>query len=169
MKSKKQTNGFTLIELMIALVVIGIGLAITVPAMRNFTNANRKAEQINKLVSDITYTKSETVTQGKSFCVKSNSGTATWDGGWKIVDKATNTMIRTSTTTTVAGETMASTGGSTQLCFRPDGSVSTAFAVEQCSACVNTLNQEKQLKVSVTGRISLNSQYACVPAAPACP
>jgi len=155
---------------MIALVVIGIGLAITVPAMRNFTNANRKAEQINKLVSDITYAKSEAVTQGKTFCIKSSSGTATWDGGWQIADAATNTTIHTSTTTAVAGETIVSAGGSTKVCFRPDGSASTTtFAVEQCSACVNIVNHEKQIKVSATGRVNLNSQYACVPAAPTCP
>lgn len=172
MQTKRQINGFTLIELMIAMVVIGIGLAITIPAMMNFTNTNRKAEQINKLVRDITSAKNSSVNRGESFCINSTSGTATWDGGWFVDDAATNTVIRRSTTIAVTGETIASSSGATALCFNPSGSLANTNAtatIEQCSACVNTLNREKQIAVAVTGRISLNSQYACVPAAPLCP
>ncbi len=172
MKIKRQTNGFTLIDLMVAMVVIGIGLAITIPAMQNFTNANRKAEQINKLVRDMTYAKSEAVNRGESFCIRSTSGTATWDGGWRVTDVADATVLRTSTTIAVPGETLASASGSIALCFGADGALANtnvAASIEQCSACIDTPNREKQITVAVTGRISLNSQYACVPAAPACP
>ncbi len=172
MQTKKQINGFTLIELMIAMVVIGIGLAITIPAMLNFTNTNRKAEQVNKLVRDMTAAKSEAINRGENFCIRSTSATPVWDGGWRITNANDTLTIRTSTTIAIPSETISSSTASSVLCFNPSGSLTNtnvAAAIEQCSACVNTLNREKQITVTVTGRISLNSQYACVPAAPACP
>lgn len=172
MEIKKQTNGFTLIELMVAMVVIGIGLAITVPAMRDFTNVNRQAEQINRFVRDLTYAKSEAVTRGESFTVTSTLGTPQWDGGWTIADSATAlTVIRTAPALTIAGQTLTSAGGVTAVRFRADGTASPSFTVELCKACVATAGEsrEKQLSVSNTGRISLNSQYQCLPAAPVCP
>lgn len=172
MKIKKQPAGFTLIDLVVSMAVIGIGLAITIPAMQNFTNANRKAEQINKLVRDMTYAKSESVNRGESFCVRSTSNTAIWDGGWRVTDIANVTTLRTSTTIAVTGQTIASSTGTTALCFSPAGALANtnvAASIEQCGACVNTLNREKQITVAVTGRISLNSQFACIPAAPLCP
>ena len=171
MKIKKQAAGFTLIDLMVAMVVIGIGLAITIPAMQNFTNVNRKAEQINKLVRDMTYAKSEAVNRGETFCIRSTSGTAVWDGGWRVTDAADATTIRTSKTLAITGETIASSTGATALCFNPGGALANtnvAASIEQCSACYNTINREKQISVAVTGRVSLNSRYAC-PATAACP
>ncbi len=169
MKIKKHITGFTLIELMVAMAVIGIGLAITVPAMQNFTNVNRKAEQLNKLVRDMTYAKSEAINRGSSYCIRSTTDTATWDGGWRVTNATDTETLRTSTTIAIPNETISSSGGFTSLCFRPDGSTPTAgFTIEQCSACFEIPNREKQLSVSATGRISLNSQYAC-PATPACP
>ncbi len=172
MQIKKRTSGFTLIDLMVAMVVIGIGLAITIPAMREFTNINRQTEQINRFVRDLTYAKSEAVTRGESFTVTSNLGTPQWDGGWTIADSATNlTVIRTAPALTIAGQTLTSAGGVTAVRFRADGTATPSFTVELCKACVATAGEsrEKQLSISNTGRISLNSQYQCLPAAPVCP
>ena len=171
MKKFKHASGFTLIDLMVAMVVIGIGLAITIPAMQNFTNDNRKAEQINKLVHDLTTAKNKAVNSGETYCVASTSATPVWDGGWSIADAATNTVIQTSTTQAVANNTLTSSTGTTNICFRPDGTITATAQIEFCStnACVEQLNREKQLTVSTTGRISLNSQYACPPAKALCP
>lgn len=173
-KINKKVAGFTLIDLMVAMVVIGIGLAITIPAMNDFTNENRQAEQINRLVRDLTYAKSEAVTRGESFTVRTNNpiGSAQWDGGWEIVDSATNAIsIRTALPITINGQTLISAAGISAVRFRPDGSATPTFTVELCKACitVGSPNRERQLTVSSTGRISLNSQYQCLPAAPACP
>jgi len=172
---KKRMSGFTLIELVIAMAVVAIGLSLTIPAMRDFTDTNRQAEQINKLVRDITTAKSEAITGGETFCVTSGpiGGPATpvWDGGW-ILHNATTplTPIRSAVTVALPGQVLSSAGGSTSVCFRADGSIATAFTVEQCKACVfaDNLPNEKQIAVGVTGRITLNSRFAC-PATPVCP
>jgi len=173
MKTKRnfKTAGFTLIELLVALTIVSIGLAITVPAMKDFTDTNRQVEQINKFVRDITFAKSEAVTRGETVCVRSASGNAVWDGGWRIEDTAVPPIvIRTATTTAIVGQTLASTAGLTSVCFRADGSITQAFTAEQCKACVhaNNPNSERQISVGNTGRITLESNFQCLPAAPAC-
>jgi len=173
MKIKKQAAGFTLIDLVVSMAVIGIGLAITIPTMREFTNVNRQTEQINRFVRDLTYAKSEAVTRGESFTVTNTLGTPQWDGGWTIADSATGLIvIRNAPPLTIAGQTLTSAGAFTTIRFKSDGTASpTNFTVELCKACVATAGEsrEKQVSVSNTGRISLNSQYQCLPAAPVCP
>lgn len=172
MKLKRKFLGFTLIELMIAMTVIAIGLALTVPAMKNFTDANKKAEQVNKLVGDLAFCKNE-ATKGQTCCVTNTSGTPVWDGGWTVATAAAPLIpIRTSTTIAVAGQTIASSTGDSTVCFRPNGNLpagAITISIEQCGACVDVVNREKQINIVPTGRISLNSQFACVPAAPICP
>lgn len=174
MKTKriKNTAGFTLIDLLVSMTVIAIGLAITIPAMKNFTDANKKAEQINKLVGDLAFCKNEAL-KGQTCCVNTITGTPVWDGGWTVQDTAIPpNILRTSTTIAVTGQTIASATGNTAICFRsngflPNGAVTAT--IEQCGACVDIPNREKQINIAPTGRISLNSQFACVPAAPICP
>ncbi len=158
MRIKKQTNGFTLIELMIAMVVIGIGLAITVPAMRDFTAANRQTEQINRFVRDLTYAKSEAITRGRRITLTSTGG-ATWSNGWNITDNAAAETLRTTPAFTIAGLTLVSTGGIGVLNFRPDGTIIASFTADLCDADTGVVDRDKQVTVSVTGRVSLISQY----------
>ena len=170
MKIIKQIRGFSLIDLMIAMAVIGIGLAITIPAMQEFTDANRQSEMINRLVRDITYAKSEAVTRGVPITVSTQvpPGGPVWDVGWNVTDAATN--LRTAPPLTVPGQTLISAAGLTTINFRADGSTAAPFTVELCKACADALypNRDKQLSVSVTGRVTLNSQFACV-GTPVCP
>ena len=173
---KKRTSGFTLIELVIAMAVVTIGLSLTIPAMRDFTDTNRQAEQINKLVRDITLAKSEAVTRGETICVTQGppGGPATpiWDGGWFVHDTAVpaNNTLRSATTVAIADQVLSSAGGFTSVCFRPDGSIAADFTVEQCKTCffADNLPNEKQITVGVTGRITLDSRFRC-PATPVCP
>jgi len=170
MKIIKQIRGFSLIDLMIAMAVIGIGLAITIPAMQEFTDANRQAEIINRLVRDITYAKSEAVSRGTSFTVSTAAfgGGATWDVGWTVFNTTTPPPlpgVRTAPALVVAGQTLISNAGFGAITFRPSGAITSAvnFTVSLCNACVNAgaPPRERQLTVSPTGRITLNSQFAC--------
>lgn len=163
--------GFSLIELVVAMAIVSIGLVLTIPAMKDFTDTNRQAEQINKLVRDITFAKSESITRGESFCVSTTSGTPVWDGGWTVHDATTpGVPVRSAVTVAITGQVLSSAGGFNTVCFRADGTVTPAFTVEQCKACLfaGNLPNERQISVGVTGRISLDSQFSCVPAPPAC-
>jgi len=154
---KKRTSGFTLIELVIAMAVVAIGLAITIPTMRDFTNVNRQAEQINRFVRDLNYSKAEAVTRGRTLTIACTG--ASWENGWTITDPTTGDTLRTAPAFTVAGLTLIPAGGVCTLNFRPDGTVSATFTADLCAAGTATDNTDKQITVSTTGRVSLDAQF----------
>ncbi len=93
--SMKSNRGFTLIELMIALTVLGIAVSIAVPSYAFLITTNRMASEINDFVANLNYARSEAVKRGLSVSLcRSNDTPATcntptpaggWEGGWIVV------------------------------------------------------------------------------------
>ena len=54
-------QGITLIELIIALTIAGILMAIATPSLRNFVESNRQTTQVNDLIADISFARSEAI------------------------------------------------------------------------------------------------------------
>lgn len=162
-KRNNETAGFTLIDLMVSMVVIGIGLAIAVPAMRDFTNVNRQAEEINKLVRDITYAKSEAVTRGCTTAISQTGGTAgNWYDGWQVT-ACDGTVLRTAAASTLPSITLVEASALTTIGFKASGTTTTAVSFLLCDPTTQIDNVDKQLDISVTGRINLNAQHDCTP------
>jgi type IV fimbrial biogenesis protein FimT len=88
MKSTQQ--GLTMIEMVVVLGIIGILLATGVPSYRYVTTANRVSGEVNGLLGDMLFARSEAVKEGRavSVCATDNfntcSGTATWTNGWIV-------------------------------------------------------------------------------------
>ena len=87
-------KGFTLIELMVTLAVLGVLLAVGVPSFADLIRNNRSQAAANELVSALNAARVEAVKRGKrvSLCPSVNgtscSGTA-WQSGWIVfVDTA---------------------------------------------------------------------------------
>jgi len=80
--------GFTLVELLIAIVVVTILLAIGVPAFKDFIKNNRVTGLINGHVSVIQLARSEALKRGTNMviCASSDQATCTgkdtWADGW---------------------------------------------------------------------------------------
>jgi type IV fimbrial biogenesis protein FimT len=76
-----RARGFTLTELLIAMTIIGILLAIGVPSYQNITASNRVATEINGLLYDMQLARAEAIKQGTPVTI-----CASWDGqnclGW---------------------------------------------------------------------------------------
>lgn len=87
-------RGVTLLELMVALSVLGVLLAIGVPAYTNITRENQIAAQSNNLLQSFTLARSEALKRGLrvSVCPISNDDTSAcltandWDGGWMVFE-----------------------------------------------------------------------------------
>jgi len=98
MKNTKSA-GFTLIELIITVTLIGVVLSVGVPSFREILQSNRISVQTNELVATLNYARSEAVKRGinVTICkanVAVNASTCAagvdWENGWIIfVDQNT--------------------------------------------------------------------------------
>jgi type IV fimbrial biogenesis protein FimT len=88
-----RTSGFTLVEILIAVTLVAILLTIGIPSFRFVTNSNRIASEINGLLGDMQFARSEAVKEGLpvTVCVSTDGAncatgaTATaWQSGWIV-------------------------------------------------------------------------------------
>ena len=76
--------GFTLLEMMIVIVIMGILMAIALPAFRSFLQSDRLLTEQNQLVMSLQYARSEAIKEDASVwvCASSdgNRNTSTREG-----------------------------------------------------------------------------------------
>lgn len=78
----KKMTGFTLVELMVALVVAAILLAVGVPSFIATVRSSRTTSQANELVTAFNLARSEAVKRGVQVVVLRNG--AEWEDGWQV-------------------------------------------------------------------------------------
>lgn len=153
MQMKKNKMGFSLIELVIAMAVIAIGLAITIPAMQGFNDSNRRTTYINSLAGDIGLAKSESIKRGVNVTISQLTGTAgDWHNGWEITVGATT--LKSSPAFDVSNITLIEFFGASSIVFKPNGRISgSALSFNLCDS-TNTEPDNKRLDITASGRIS---------------
>lgn len=62
-------QGITLIELIITLTIAGILMAFAAPSLRNFVDSNRQTSQVNDLIADISFARSEAIKRNGSVVI----------------------------------------------------------------------------------------------------
>jgi type IV fimbrial biogenesis protein FimT len=92
--------GFTLLELLITMAIATILLTIAIPSFQYVTNSNRIAGEVNGLLGDLQYARSEAIKEGQyvSVCASSDGQTCSaspdWQGGWIVfVNPANNPTV----------------------------------------------------------------------------
>ena len=82
--------GFTLIELMVTIAVLGVLLSIGIPSYQNMVLNNRITAQANQVITALNYARSEAVKRGAPATVCSTNGGAAcagstnWSTGWLV-------------------------------------------------------------------------------------
>ncbi|WP_062154664.1 GspH/FimT family pseudopilin [Beggiatoa leptomitoformis] len=86
----KTQTGFTLIELMVAVTVLGVLIVVAVPEMRYTIMNNRVTTKTNEFVNTVSYARNSYVAYGATctatsgVCVQIQALNNDWTQGWKI-------------------------------------------------------------------------------------
>lgn len=97
----KKSTGFTIVELMITLFIVGILLAVGVPSLKTFLQSNQLIAASNELVSALHIARSEAIKLNSrvSICESSNGATCTnsgsWENGWIVFVDANGDLNNT--------------------------------------------------------------------------
>jgi type IV fimbrial biogenesis protein FimT len=99
----QQISGFTLVEVLVVITIVAVLMALAVPSYQYVTSANRIAGEVNGLLGDMQYARSEAIKEGQTVTVCSStnptaaaptcSGTPTWATGWIVFSDANGNGI----------------------------------------------------------------------------
>ena len=147
--------GFTLIEAMITVFLVGILAALAVPSFRSSIARNRLVTQTNDLVSALTIARSEAITRNRTitFCRAAADGDtacagASGDWGfWIIRDSSGQVARRGSIPTYGGGLRVTSTLTSDTMTYSSDGlarmgSPAVLLGTQTLRICVSTTSFE---------------------------
>lgn len=172
----KKNNGFTLIELMVALTVFAILVAVGIPQINQLTNKNRMVSEINYIAGSLALARSESVRRGRivTLCGSTDSATCdttSWESGWIVfMDVNKDTTVDAGDGDTILKIGDALTAGNTLrllksdnagiLQFKPDGTLrdssNDGFDDGTFVLCENTktTTEAKAVNVNRLGRAS---------------
>lgn len=136
---RKAAAGVTLVELLVVITIVAILMAIGVPSFRNITNSNRVAAEVNGLLGDLQFARSEAIKEGATISVcAANNPTATtaacagtnWQTGWVVfvdvngsgaMDSTSDTVLRVRQTFLPASDTFTADDGQSVVTFNREG------------------------------------------------
>ena len=171
----QRQNGFTLIELMIAVGLTGLLLSMAVPALDIFVSNARQTGAINDFVSTIHQARSTAVTTNTrvTICPSSNGTNCEsvgWNNGWIVFSdpdsdrNVDNDETVISASGAVDGLTLQSSEFATFLMYRPNGRVMNASLNGSSGAIVvcddRGSNYAKVMIIDLSGRPRLSKTMA---------
>jgi prepilin-type N-terminal cleavage/methylation domain-containing protein len=139
---KNKKRGFTLLELLVALVIAGILVGYGLPAYRNFSIRQNISNHANDLLADINFARITALDQSRNVGVQRFG--ASWSNGWRIFvdvngndvfNAATDTQLRLNQTLTTSNNATGNIeleGSAASVMFNNQGSLvgTEVFTVE---------------------------------------
>jgi len=83
-KHSFKTQGFTLIELVMTMVLAGILVSMAIPSFNSILNSSRLTNYANDLVGALNLARSEAVRRGIQVTVSNNGVLTHWERGWTV-------------------------------------------------------------------------------------
>ena len=121
----KKNQGFSIIELLVALVLASFLLAVGVPRLNVFFDGNRMVSNTNNLVSAIQIARSEAIKRGQrvTVCKSANadagspscSTTGGWEQGWIVFEDVAANAEFNSSNDTILRRQVGADGASTTI------------------------------------------------------
>lgn len=164
-ESRRKAHGFTLIEILMVVAVLGVLIAAGMPGFNAWIVKARISGAANELLGDLSYARSESATRQVevAMCVSTDSATCatgqTWDQG-RIIFVDTNadgavstgeTILRVSQPMSGTSVTTTGFGSSSIVRFRPFGGLRPPTA-GTFKLCPSSGTEGRLLSVATTGR-----------------
>ena len=162
----RRARGFTLVEMMTALAVLAVLLAIGIPTFRDVALGSRLTASANDLLASVQLARSEAIKRNLTVTVCASADGATcaagggWEQGWIVVDSGANVLQRQAALPD--GFVMSQAGGVVPLAFEAIGIGATAATVTVCrDDPIGT--QERLVSISAAGsaRVTTTMTGAC--------
>ena len=152
--------GFTLIELMLAIVIGGVLLAAAGPSFQNMIQNNRITAQTNSFVSAMNFARSEAIKRGANMDVIASDGTDgadEWGPGWVVAINGGDTIRIFEELD--GSSTLNSDNDVVSFQYGSNGRVNTADTLTLCDGRDGETG--RQITIATTGRVS-SASFDCI-------
>lgn len=113
-------QGFTLIEVLMVIVIIGVFMALAAPSFRTYTASQRVKTASFDLYASLVFARSEAIKRRQTVTVAANGGD--WAAGWAVTVAGITDPLRTQDALTG----VTTTSGATSVVYRLDGRLTSA-------------------------------------------
>jgi type IV fimbrial biogenesis protein FimT len=150
-------HGFTLIELMVTVAILAILAAVAAPSFNEAILSNKLASYANNFVASATLARSEAIKRNAvvTLCRSANGTTCAssggWQQGWIVLGGATVIQYQQA-----LSADYQLTGDVYSINFQPIGAGATSATLKLCRATPSPGGQDREIKLSATGRVSVN-------------